>query len=116
MPLLAVWSGAESLAVGTRVESAGETSPVAWHSAGYGVRSPGQCVCHEAEAATRLLVVTYVGRSPVQVEVCVKGERLRCTLTPDAESPKIGPWECPYHHSRACMEMIDRLASMEEEG
>jgi mannobiose 2-epimerase len=28
---------------------------------------------------------------------------------PVKESPKIGPWECPYHHSRACMEMIRRL-------
>lgn len=22
---------------------------------------------------------------------------------------KVGPWECPYHHARACLEMIKRL-------
>jgi cellobiose epimerase len=28
---------------------------------------------------------------------------------PVAEVPKAGPWECPYHHARACFEMIERL-------
>lgn len=28
---------------------------------------------------------------------------------PKPTSPKVGPWECPYHHARACLEMIDRL-------
>lgn len=32
--------------------------------------------------------------------------------TPLAEVPKAGPWECPYHHVRAGLEMIERLAQV----
>lgn len=32
--------------------------------------------------------------------------------TPDPKSYKVGPWECPYHHSRACIEMVDRLEKL----
>jgi mannobiose 2-epimerase len=39
---------------------------------------------------------------------------LRRDGTPDPTSVKVGPWECPYHHSRACLEMMDRLQRMEE--
>lgn len=30
---------------------------------------------------------------------------------PDKARYKAGPWDCPYHHGRACLEMLDRLVS-----
>lgn len=30
---------------------------------------------------------------------------------PRPEFPKVGAWECPYHHVRACLELIQRLAT-----
>ena len=34
---------------------------------------------------------------------------LDANYQPKPGTPKLGPWECPYHHARACLEMIKRL-------
>lgn len=35
---------------------------------------------------------------------------------PLPDQPKVGPWECPYHHSRMCFEMLARSACTAEPG
>jgi mannobiose 2-epimerase len=36
-------------------------------------------------------------------------KRLNADYSPQVQQFKVGPWECPYHHSRACFEMLQRL-------
>jgi mannobiose 2-epimerase len=37
---------------------------------------------------------------------------VRRDATPDLDHLKVGPWECPYHHSRACFELLARLGKL----
>lgn len=36
-------------------------------------------------------------------------KRVRPDGTVNQESFKVGPWECPYHHARLCLQMMERL-------
>ncbi len=36
-------------------------------------------------------------------------KQLSRNCVPDYARFKVGPWDCPYHHSRACFEMMERL-------
>ncbi len=60
-----------------------------------------------AEAAAR--VWAYIRAKVVDRTHGDWFKRLRRDGTPNPDSYKVGPWECPYHHSRACLEMIARL-------
>ena len=62
---------------------------------------------HFAQAAHRCW--TYIQAKMVDRTHGGWFKRLHRDGTPDPTSYKAGPWECPYHHSRACFEMLARL-------
>jgi mannobiose 2-epimerase len=64
---------------------------------------------HYAQAAYRCW--TYIQAKVVDRTQGDWFKRLSRDGTPDHAVFKAGPWECPYHHSRACLEMLVRLES-----
>jgi len=41
-------------------------------------------------------------------------KRIRPDGSVNENSFKVGPWECPYHHARLCLEMMARLETIQE--
>jgi mannobiose 2-epimerase len=64
---------------------------------------------HYAQAAYRCW--TYIQAKVVDRTHGDWFKRLSRDGTPDHAVFKAGPWECPYHHGRACLEMLVRLES-----
>lgn len=64
---------------------------------------------HFAEAAYRCW--SYIQSHVVDRAHGEWFKRLHPDGTPDHTNYKAGPWEDPYHHGRACFEMLDRLAA-----
>lgn len=62
---------------------------------------------HFAQAAFRLW--TYIQTKMVDRTHGDWFKRLLRDGTPEKDRYKAGPWDCPYHHSRTCFEMLDRL-------
>jgi mannobiose 2-epimerase len=62
---------------------------------------------HFAQAAYRCW--TYIQTRMVDRKHGGWYKRLHRDGTPDNTRYKVGPWDCPYHHSRACFEMLARL-------
>jgi mannobiose 2-epimerase len=64
---------------------------------------------HFAQAAYRCW--TYIQAKMVDRRHGEWFKHLHRDGTPDNARYKAGPWDCPYHHSRACFEMLVRLDS-----
>lgn len=62
---------------------------------------------HFAQAAYKLW--TYIQDKMVDRTNGDWFKRLLRDGTPETDRYKAGPWDCPYHHSRTCFEMLDRL-------
>jgi mannobiose 2-epimerase len=62
---------------------------------------------HYSQAAYRCW--TYIQAKVVDRSHGDWFKRLSRDGRPDHDVYKAGPWECPYHHSRACLEMLVRL-------
>lgn len=52
---------------------------------------------------------TYIQNKVIDREYGDWYKQLSKDGKPDNNHYKIGPWDCPYHHSRSCFEMLHRL-------
>jgi mannobiose 2-epimerase len=57
---------------------------------------------------------TYIRKKLVDPRYGDWIKRIRPDGSVDENSYKVGPWECPYHHARLCLEMMARLETIEE--
>ena len=94
---LAAWS--TSGPIRARIEAPQADAPAAWHAPGYGLCREGQRIVHEAETARELLVVTYLGGSPMPVEVAVGAGRLVCVHDDRDALPDLEPIAVEAQHA-----------------
>ena len=95
-------------------ESAGglQSNDLAWwiHAeAMVGFYNAYQISGQEHFAAASVRVWDFIRQNFIDQEHGDWFKTLDSQARPYPNSPKVGPWECPYHHSRACFEMMDRL-------
>lgn len=64
---------------------------------------------HERHALAAWRAWQYIDRHHVDRQQGDWFKTLDAQGTPLPAVPKAGPWECPYHHVRAALEMIERL-------
>lgn len=82
---------------------------VGFYNAGQLLAEDGQPAGAERFKRLALRLWDYIEAHHVDRQHGEWFKRLHRDGTPHSESFKAGPWDCPYHHTRACLEMLRRL-------